>query len=64
VIQIPVSNELFIENEKNPGIIPFQLINGSEEVVYNGTLLKETIIKTIHFTPGIYLIKILKGKKR
>ena len=55
----PVKNELRIDFE---GGSTFEILNLIGQVVYNGNLIKNTIVQTSNLSSGIYLIKFKTGK--
>ena len=59
----PISAELIIEADRNKTTIEnFEIINSVGQVVFKGKLLEKTIINTVNFAPGIYLIKLEMGR--
>ena len=55
----PVKNELRIDFE---GGSIFEILNLMGQVVYNGNLIKNTIVQTSNLSSGVYLIKFKSGK--
>ena len=55
----PVKNEFRIDFE---GGSTFEILNLMGQVVYNGNLIKNTIVQTSNLSPGVYLIKFKTGK--
>ncbi|MFZ4414643.1 MAG: T9SS type A sorting domain-containing protein [Bacteroidales bacterium] len=58
----PVHNELILESKGNTDKLNFEILNAIGQVVYKGKFIEKTIVQTINFTPGIYLIKLENGK--
>jgi PKD repeat protein len=58
----PVSNELFIEIEGNNETTNFEIFNSIGQIVFRGSMLEKTIVKTSSFSAGVYLIKLESGK--
>ena len=58
----PVSDDLIIEMSGNDKQLEIEIMNVFGQVVYIGTFRNKTIIGTSHFTPGLYLVKIINGK--
>ncbi|MBV5343801.1 T9SS type A sorting domain-containing protein, partial [bacterium] len=55
----PVKNELRIDFEEGS---TFEILNLMGQVVYNGNLIKNTIVQTSNLSSGVYLIKFKTGK--
>ena len=60
----PVSDNLVIENTANTSSADFEIINSLGEVVFKGNASKRTIISTIEFPAGIYVIKLKIGNNQ
>jgi len=58
----PFSNELHIETDGNTENTNFEISNYIGRIILRSSLLKNTVIQTTRFTPGIYLLKIKTGK--
>lgn len=58
----PVSDELIIELEGNSERITFEILNVAGQIVFRGYLVDKTTVPTTHFAPGVYLVRIGKGK--
>ncbi|MCX6255882.1 MAG: T9SS type A sorting domain-containing protein, partial [Bacteroidia bacterium] len=54
----PVSGELIIEIEGNKEIINFEILNSNGQIVLKGNLLEKTVVQTVGFPSGVYLIKL------
>jgi hypothetical protein len=57
----PFANEIIIEFDGNTNKIDFEILNSLGQTILNGILVDKNVIKTAHFTPGIYLIKFKSG---
>ncbi|MBI5539213.1 MAG: T9SS type A sorting domain-containing protein [Bacteroidia bacterium] len=57
----PVNNELIIEFKGNIEKINFEIKNSIGQVIYNGTLIEKTIVKTTAFATGFYFLKLENG---
>lgn len=57
----PVTDELIIEFKGNTNKTNFEVINASGQMVYTGNLLEKEVVKTSHFIPGVYLVKLKSG---
>ena len=55
----PVKNELNIDFE---GGSAFEIMNLMGQIVYNGNLIKNSIVQTSNLSSGVYLIKFKTGK--
>jgi len=55
----PVKNDFKIDFE---GGSTFEMLNLMGQVVYNGDLVKNTIVQTSHLSSGVYVIKFKTGK--
>ena len=58
----PFVNELTIETEGIEEVLDFEIINAIGNVVLKGSFIEKTIVQTSNFAPGVYLLKIGKGK--
>jgi len=58
----PVSNELFIEMERNDEKLNFEIINATGQVVLKGSFVKKTSVQTSNFAAGVYILKLENGK--
>jgi hypothetical protein len=58
----PFTNELIIEIEGNNEKQDFEILNTIGQVVFKGTIIEKTTVRTGNFVPGIYLIKLKNGK--
>jgi len=58
----PVSDDLIIEIEGTNEKVAFEIINSSGLVVFKGSLINKTVVKTTDFAPGIYLLKLDNSK--
>ncbi|MGB3227665.1 MAG: T9SS type A sorting domain-containing protein, partial [Saprospiraceae bacterium] len=57
----PVDDILILEASGNPLKIPFQIINGMGQVIYEGVLKSRIQIPTFLYTSGVYFIKFQTG---
>ncbi|MBK6544720.1 MAG: VCBS repeat-containing protein [Saprospiraceae bacterium] len=57
----PVDDILILEASGNPFKIPFQIINGMGQVIYEGVLKSRIQIPTSLYTSGVYFIKFQTG---
>lgn len=53
----PVKNELFIEVEEKMQITGFEIINSMGEIIYKSPIVSKSVLKTMQFPQGIYLIR-------
>jgi hypothetical protein len=58
----PFTNELIIEIEGNNEKQDFEILNTIGQVVFKGSIIDKTTLRTGNFVPGIYLIKLKNGK--
>ncbi len=58
----PVTDELIIEVSRNDEQLGLEIVNAYGQIVHKGTFRNETIIRTSHLAPGIYLVRIESGK--
>jgi uncharacterized protein (TIGR02145 family) len=58
----PFSNELIIESEGNNEGLNFEILNSIGRVVCKGSLVGKTIVQTVDYIPGIYMIKLGNNK--
>ena len=55
----PVFDELIIEMKGNNDRLSFDILNSINQIVFKGNLSDDkTVVQTINFSPGVYLIKI------
>lgn len=58
----PVDDRLIIEVEGNSGILGFEILRSTGQVVSKGTFMGKAVVQTNNFSPGIYLLKLENGK--
>jgi len=58
----PSSDLLTIEIQGNSKELNFEIVNTMGQIIYGGTMLEKTTLKTSDFAQGIYLIKFKDGK--
>jgi len=58
----PVSKELILEIEGNNEQLKFYILNTLGQIVFKGNITEKTIVQTIDFAPGIYIVKLENGK--
>jgi len=58
----PVSNELIIEIEGNANRLNFEISNLIGQVIFTGSLLDKTVVKTRDFPRGVYVLKLYFNK--
>jgi hypothetical protein len=58
----PVSDELTIEMEGNPGHMSFEILNSLGQTVFQGNLSEKTVVRVSEFSPGVYILKLKDGK--
>lgn len=58
----PVLDELFVEIEGNTELTEIEICNVIGQIVYKSTMKDKTVISTIGFSKGVYLVKIDNGK--
>jgi len=57
----PVSDELIIEMKENKSNINFEVYNSLEQLVFKGNFIEKAVVQTTKLTPGVYLIKLVRG---
>lgn len=57
----PVTDELIIEFLSNKEKTEFKIFNSISQVVSSGYMVDRTVVKTINFAPGIYMVKLKSG---
>lgn len=58
----PVSNELSIERIGNSDPVYFEILNALGQVVFKGDLVEKTVVQTLAFPSGVYLVKLQTAK--
>ena len=58
----PFSNELIIDIPVNISYITIEVFNAIGQRVYQNEVMEKTVVNTLSFTPGVYVVKLSSGE--